>query len=372
MSLTRIDAVLSETVERGDVPGVAAVVVDRNRILFEGSHGYRYALARAPMQADSLFQIASMTKGLASVAAVQMVERGALRLDEPAAEVLPHLAEVRVLEEGGRLRAPRTPVTLRHLLTHTSGFGYGWSSARLAHYLSGAPDGSDAPLLFDPGTSWQYGRSTDWVGRLIEAAAEVPLDKFLKLNVLAPLGMRDTVFEPSEEQVSRFAAINDRLLDDSLAERPMKLPRLAIRGDHGLFSTAADFAQFLRFMLSDGEFAGTRLLQPDSMQMLCTNQVAGLVVGKIQSANLATSREVDLSGDGTAGWSLGFLVDGRPTATGRHVGTVSWAGINNTYYWIDREAGIAGAIFMHVRPFADPRCLAVRDAFETAVYHLTS
>ena len=366
-----IDWVFLRAVERGDIAGATAVAVNRDGTIYEGAFGRQRPSEAVDMRLDSVFQIASMTKGLVSVAALQLVEDGRLSLDAPAADVLPELAALSVLQDDGTLRPAARPVTLRQLLSHTSGFGYAFTSKRLAGYLAagvaaGAP--VEAPLLFEPGERWQYGTSTEWVGQLIVAAGGLPLDDYMQRYVIAPLGMGDTGYAISDGQAARMVSSHRRLADGTLQETPFVRPPVRVSGGGGMISTAPDFARFLRLMLTDGELDGHRVLQPTSVRGLSTNQIGDIVAGQWETGDAERSNDLDFSDAGSARWSLGFLLSQQDAPGRRRAGSVSWGGIQNTYYWIDPQAGVAGVIFTQVLPFGDPTCLRVYEDFERAVY----
>lgn len=372
MISSAIDSVLREAVERNDVAGVVAVAVNASGTTYEGAFGRQRVAEGVDMRFDSVFRIASMTKGLTSTAAMQLIEGGKLDLDAPAAEIVPEIAEIQVLD-GDDLRPPARPITLRHLLTHTSGFANGFTSSALKRYMAAQEDPGDAmtmetPLLFDPGERWQYGVSVDWVGRLVERASSQTLPEYMSEHVFSPLGMVDTEFGLRDDQEPRLTSTHRRLEDGTLTENPVTLPQPNRRGGSGLSSTAPDYARFLRMILGRGDFEGTRLLSAPSIEAMSINQIGPLTAGAWQSVGPYLSNDIDFSDGGTAGHSLGFVVGQRDGEHGRRAGTLSWAGIFNTYYWIDRASDVAGAIFVQVLPFGDAICLRLRDEFERAVY----
>jgi methyl acetate hydrolase len=373
----RIDAALSSAVERGDVPGVVGIAVNRDGVIYEGAFGKARVAENMDMRMDAIFGIFSMTKGLTSLAVLQQVDEGKLSLDEPAGAVHPKLKGVSVLAEDGGLRPAAKPVSLRHLLTHTSGFGYPFSSARLVQGLAAheiVPIEADGavnlriPLLFDPGAQWQYGVSTDWAGELLEQTTDLTLPEYMDDRLFGPLGMSDTAFGVVEAKARRRPTVHTRQPDDSLTEGELSPPAWNRSGGGGLSSTASDYAKFLRFMLGDGTWGRTRLLSAEGMSGLCTDQIPGLIAGAWTTSAPAMSNDAEFSEEGTAGHSLGFIYSREAGPTGRSAGTLSWGGILNTYYWIDRAKGVAGATFAQILPFADERCLRMHAAFETAVY----
>lgn len=376
-AVSLLDASLREPVERAQIPFVSAVAVNHGGVVYEGAFGE--ARPGTLMRPDSIVRIASMTKALTSLCAVQLVEQGALSLDTPAAEVLPALGSARVLE-GTILRKPSRPITLRHLLTHTSGYAYPFASPEVHAYLAATPgqdrQALDTPLVCDPGERWQYGVGIDWVGLMVEAASGLGLDDYMERNVLRPLGMTDTAFALPEDKVGRLTSLHARLPDGALVDRGVTRPicrnvrdgKSSVSGGAGLTSTAIDYGRFLRFMLRDGELDGERLIGAQGFEGMVTNQIGSLVAGSWRSPAPETSHDLDFTDGGTAGHTLGFLITGRGDPTGRAAGTLRWAGIYNSYYWIDRAKGVAGATFCQFLPFLEPGALAVHDAFQSAVY----
>lgn len=379
MTHTSIDDLLAATVERGDVPGVVAIAVNRDGVLYEGASGKARVAEDVGMSVDSIFRIASMTKAITSVAALQLVERGVLSLDAPAGDVLPELANLDVLTESAECRPAERPVTLRHLLSHTSGFGYPFASPALGAYQAAKGStnpaaGSDlrAPLLFEPGERWQYGTSTDWAGRMVEAASGQSLDAYMREHIFVPLGMNDTGFHVPESRGHRVVTTHARAADGSLTEQPFALPGIprTFSGGGGLLSTAPDYAQFMRLILNEGELNGTRVFGPGAMECLTTNQCGEAVAGSWVTGAPAFSNDTDFSMGGTARHSLGFVLSTKDSPAGRAAGSLSWGGIYNTYYWIDPARGVAGATFAQLLPFSDAKSLALFDAFESEVYQV--
>jgi methyl acetate hydrolase len=259
-SLAGIDAALSRAADAKEVPGVVALAATDTGILYEGAFGLRDVVDGPAMTRDSVFRIASMTKAVTSVAAMQLVEQGKLQLDEPIGKVLPELAAPRVLEGfdtsgAPRLRPAKRPITLRHLLTHTAGFGYEMWNPELIRYVaaSGMPSlmtgklaALQLPLVFDPGERWEYGINIDWVGRAVEAVAGQPLDTYFRAHIFAPLGMADTGFVPSADQASRLVRVHRRGMDGSLEPITMEVRhREFFSGGRG---PAVDRARLSRFL----------------------------------------------------------------------------------------------------------------------------
>lgn len=331
----------------------------------------------APMTTDTLFWIASCTKAVTCVAAMQLVEDGRLGLDDPVGRWLPQLAEPKRLEgfdEAGRpiLSPAKAPVTLRRLLSHTSGLAYRFTSVALDRYITATgviangPDAPDLPLVFEPGEGWVYGVGIDWAGKLIEAVSGEAFDATLRRRVLAPLGMNDTVFFRSDEQAARTASMHARTPDGGLAAMPFSMPSgpSFMMAGGGLYSTASDYLRFLDWGLGEGP----PLLAAETLAALCAPQIEGHDVGVLRSSQPNMSNDFDPFPGARKSWSLGFVSNVEAGPDGRRAGALAWAGLGNCYYWIDREAGAAGILCAQLLPFGDPGALAILSAFERAVY----
>jgi CubicO group peptidase (beta-lactamase class C family) len=382
--LARIDAALSRAVEAREVPGVVALAATDNGIMYEGAFGMR-DLAKGPaMTLDTVFRIASMTKAVTSVATMQLVEQGKLRLEEPIDSVLPELASPQVLEGfdasgAPRLRPARRPITLRHLLTHTAGFGYEFWNPQLMRYVdvTGMPSlrtGKLAalrmPLVFDPGERWEYGINTDWVGRIVEAASGQSLDAYFRDQIFAPLGMTDTGFSLSATQEARLVNVHQRKADGSLEPTATEARAQSefSSGGGGLYSTGRDYLVFLQMLLHQGRFNGAQLLRPETVAMMAQNQIGDINAGIMKTAMPELSNDVDFFPGIACKWGLGYMINTQPGPAGRSAGSLTWAGIYNSYYWIDPQKRVTGVILTQILPFADQRAVRLYGEFESGVY----
>src|SRR5579859_2910034 len=264
-----VDQVFERAVSAGDVPGVIALAADDDGIRYAGAFGTRELGKNADMSLDTVVWIASMSKAITSVAAMQLVEQGALGLDEPLSERLPELGAIQVLEgfdaaDAPRLRAPRRPITLRHLLTHTAGFTYEmWNPDMLRYQQQAGFPGIiecknatfQLPLSFDPGERWDYGINIDWVGKAVERVSGQSLEAYLREHIFDPLGMVDSGFVIGPAQRTRLAGMHFRQPDGSLAAIPFEIPQQPefYMGGGGLYSTGPDYLSFLRMLLGGGE-----------------------------------------------------------------------------------------------------------------------
>ena len=377
-----IDKVLSEGIQRRQIPCVTAMVASPNSILYSGAFGKRDSASGVDVKPDSIFAIASMTKAITSVAAMQLVERGKVKLHEPVSKYLPELAKLDVLmgfDAAGKpvLRPAIKPITLRHLLTHTSGFAYPtWHEGMFKYTQATAPlpPGVVAPLvplMFEPGAAWQYGYSADWTGRLVEAVSGLNLEQYFQRNILQPLGMNDTSFIFPAEKFDRLVGRAQRQNGGPLQEVPRAMPPkpAAFNGGGGLNSTAPDYIKFMQMILRYGR-SGVReeILTAKSVEMMSVNQIGGLGAGKLKSFLPNISSDVDVHPGFIDKWGLGFLINTTAYPGGRSAGSLAWAGVYNTFYWIDQPRGLCAVIMMQFLPFVDKEAVGLLGDFERAVY----
>jgi methyl acetate hydrolase len=378
-----IDAALAGSVATGDLPGVAACAASVDGSRYHGAFGSADLATGDRLRDDALFFIASMTKIVTSVAAMQLVESGKLDLDDPLDRLVPKLGKVQVLEgfderDQPRLRAPKRRITLRHLLTHTSGFAYGHWNAPIKRYaellripdvLSMRESALDLPLVSDPGEEWHYGISTDFVGKAVEAASGERLDGYFSKHILEPLGMHDTFYQVPASKQLRIARIHSRQPDGGLI--PVDVPAPSepelFPGGVGLFATAGDYLALTRMLLNDGTLNGRRVLQADTVDCMSQNHLGGAIVQPMESQLPFWSENVDLFPGQEKHWGLGFMINTRPGGAGRSAGSLTWAGACNSFFWIDRSAGITGVFMSQVVPFCDARALRAFHEFERAV-----
>ena len=361
------------------------MVTDRQGSLYEGAFGKRALGQDAPMTLDTVGLIASMTKALTSTAALQLLERGRLDLDGPAAQWLPELGQIQVLEgfdAAGqpRTRPPKRPITLRHLLTHTAGFSYEFLSEEIQKFqaaqgLKGVFSCELAelrtPLLFDPGERWQYGINIDWVGRVVEAISGQKLGVYLAQEVLGPLGMSDTAFRMTPQMRSRKATIHQRGEDGKLVPTDFEVPQEPQfeMGGGGLYSTAGDYLKFLRMILNRGQAGSAQLLKPETVELMSSNQMGALEVLPLRSVDKTLTNDLVLPPEVPHKWGLAYMINTKALPTGRPAGSLMWAGLTNCYYWIDPSSGIGGVFLTQILPFADVKAMPLFFAFEYTVYH---
>ncbi|HTV90117.1 MAG TPA: serine hydrolase domain-containing protein [Stellaceae bacterium] len=381
---SEIDRVLKSATDRGDVPGVVAMAATRERPCYEGAFGRRVLPDGAAMTADTVFWIASMTKAVTSTAAMQLVEQGKLALDRPIGDVLPEIAAPQVLEgfdAAGepRLRPATRPITLRHLITHTSGFVYDIWNAEMGRYMekNGVPGiiacqnaALSLPLVFDPGEKWDYGIGIDWVGKAVERTSGQKLGDYFAEHLFGPIGMNDTAFRLTPERRTRLVGMHSRAPDGTLSPMEFEIPQEPEfqMGGGGLYGTAADYLAFTRMFLNEGRADGRQVLRPETVRQMRENAIGALDVRKLVTAVPPYSNDAEFFPGMTKKWGLGFMISTATVPGGRGAGSLAWAGLGNTYFWIDPSKGVAGVILMQLVPFADAKSLALFDAFEKAVY----
>lgn len=384
-SSSAIDQVLREAVEEKKLPGIVAMVAVGDQITYQGASGKRDSIKNIPMTMDSIFHIASMTKPVTSVGVMQLVESGRVKLDEPASTYLPELSRVQVLEEfdastgKAKLRPPKTPPTVRQLLTHTSGFVYEFFDAKLhAYAASGAVppirQGDDAflkaPLMFDPGTQWEYGINTDWLGKLIEKVSGQTLEAYFQQHIFQPLGMTDTFFNVPPEKQARVVALHQRQQDGSFVEPPPQpfQPVRFFSGGGGLYSTASDYLKFERMVLGGGKLGNKRILRSETVDEMSRNQIGDLTLVQLKSSVPQLAKDPIRIPGSLDKFGLGFGINAKPVEGGRSAGSLAWAGIFNTFFWIDPPRKTCAVVLMQVLPFSDDAAISAVEQFERAVY----
>ena len=381
------NTILKETVSRaGGAPGVVAMATDRRGNLYEGAAGVRELGKPQPMTTDTVMFLASCTKALTGVAVMQLVEEGRLSLDDPAGKYVPEIDAIMVLDGfdahgEARLRKPRTPITVNHLMLHTAGFCYDFFSADLLRYrtardipsvLSCTFASIQDVLLHDPGERWTYGNNIDWLGRIVEVLRGKRLGEVLRERVFAPLGMEDIAFTMTPSMRARLASLHQRVADGQLTAHPeivLPQPPEMDMGGAGLYSTIGEYMKFIRMVLNDGAGAHGQVLKAATVAQMATNGLGALSSGAWVSSNPFYANSGDFFPGLRKSWSYTFQVLEEDAPTGRPAGALSWAGLANTYFWIDRKNGVGGMWGTQILPFQDigsypassssrPRCIA--------------
>jgi len=377
-----IDGVLRSAVDAGDVPHVAAIAADADGVFYEGAAGPRVVGEAEQVSTSTHFRIMSMTKMVATTAALQQVERGELDLDAPVEDYLPAFGDLQVLEgfdgDTPRLRAPASRATVRQLVTHTSGLGYWFWNADLARYeqLTGLPNvvpgdmrAFEAPLVADPGTRFEYGINTDWLGRVVEVVAGTTLDVVVKEGITGPLGMDETAFALDEGRKANKTPVHTRGEDgawvsagDVLPDDPAWWP-----GGHGLHSTPRDYIRFERALLRGGELDGARILRPETVDAAFSDQLDGVPFPtEIATADPPITDTLRLGPGWT--WGYGLLLNTQDIPGRRRAWTGAWAGLFNTHFFIDRTTGICASIYTNSLPFITEEAWGLYGDFESALY----
>lgn len=376
-----LDGVIRDGMSRRGIPTVVAMAATADKITYTGAFGKRDAKSGIDVKPDSIFAIASMTKAVTTAAAMQLVEQDKVKLHEPVSKYLPELAKLDVLEgfdSAGKpvLRPATRPVTLHHLMTHTSGFAYDTWDENMLKYntLHGGPSAATVapltPLVFEPGTRWQYGTGLDWTGRLVETVSGQTLEQYCQANILQPLGMKDTGFIFPPGKFDRLVSTYRRQAGGSLKEDPRAVPPVpkAFNGGGGLFSTAPDYVAFMQMILHGGNGPRGRILQPKTVAMMTSNQIGDISAGKLKTVRPNISSDVDFHPGVRDGFTYGFLINTVAYQGRRSAGSLAWAGVENTYYWIDPKRSMCGVIMMQFFPFADSQAVGLLGDFERAVY----
>jgi len=381
-----LDRILSEAVASGDVAHAAGIVVDADGLLYQGQAGPRRLGADEPLADDSVFWIHSMTKPLTAAAVMQLVEQGRIGLDDDCGAVLDSLAAPRVLEgfraDGQpRLRPAQGRITLRRLLTHTAGFVYEtWNADQLNWMKQSGVDrlrfyGDSAncpPLAFDPGERWEYGINIDWAGKVLEAITGETLEAYLRTHLLEPLGMTSTGYVLSEPIRKRLSGVHQRDRNGVIHaidfEPPKEQDPTGFTGGGGMFGSAADYGRFMRMILNRGTLDGVQVLEADTVALMGQNHTGKIPVTGLPTAMPERSFAFDFFPGIEKRWGLSFMIVMDDVPGRRKAGSLAWAGLRNTYFWIDPASGIGAALFTQMLPFADPKTLAVLDRFESAIY----
>ncbi|AXF07794.1 CubicO group peptidase (beta-lactamase class C family) [Paraburkholderia sp. GV068] len=379
-----IDQCLQRAVDDGTVAAVVAMGATDRGLVYEGACGRANARTGEAISPDTVFWLLSMTKAITATACMQLIEQGRLRLDQPAGDILPQLKSPQILDGFDvsgqpRLRPARNAITVRHLLTHTSGFTYSIWSDELSRYekVTGMADigysmngAFAAPLEFEPGERWEYGISMDWVGKLVEAVTDQSLEVYFREHIFDPLGMRNTGFLIGSKQKQRVATMHRRQADGSLAPEPFEINQRPefFMGGGGLFSTPRDYMAFLQMLLNGGTYRGERVLRGDTVATMFRNHIGDLQVTEMRTAQPSWSNSFDQFPGAAHKWGLSFDINTEQGPHGRSAGSVSWAGLLNTYFWVDPVKRVAGSLFTQMLPFYDARVVNLYGQFEQAFY----
>ncbi len=383
-----LDGALRGAVDRGDVAGVVGAITDATDTIYSAAFGERKLGSGVAMTEDTVCNMASMTKAITGTCAMQLVEQGKLDLDSPISTWIPDAGKLQVLDgwdgDKPRLRAPATPVTLRHLMTHSSGMAYTQWDADLLKVAQATQEGGAfpaldydkpetwtvQPLMFDPGTKWDYGISIDWIGRLVQEVSGKSLGTYMADNVFAPLGMTSTSYGMTDDMLARQSTIHTREADGKIGFLD---PQPAINtgrefGGGGLNGTAPDYQRFIRMILNDGKGNGNQILKPETVAEMSKNQMGDVRVRMLPTTNPARSLDAEFFPGVPKSWGMTFMINDERAPTGRPAGSLAWAGLYNTFFWIDPQNKVGGVFMSQLLPFVDTRTIEAFYAFESAYY----
>jgi CubicO group peptidase (beta-lactamase class C family) len=379
-----VDSVLSGGVSATGVPGVVALAANDKGVIYEGAFGKRSLADGAAMTPDTVFWIASMTKAVTSVAAMQMVEQGKLHLDKPISDVVLELSATQVLEGfdasgAPKLRPPKRPITLRHLLTHTAGFSYDLWNSDIGRYMKIANipgvgtcrnEALKTPLIADPGDKWEYGINIDWAGKAVERVSGMSLDGYMRERIFGPLGMKDTVFILRPEHRTRLAAMHARGADGTLKPIEFGMPQSPefFMGGGGLYSTGRDYLTFLRALLANGRLNNAQILKPETVVLMNRNSMGDTNVTLLKTAMPDLTNDAEFFPGMVKKWGLAYMINTQDVPNRRSAGSLAWAGLANTYFWLDPKKKVTGVFLSQLLPFADAKALQLLADFEAAIY----
>lgn len=381
--LPGFETVAGQAVASGALPGVAAMVADQNDVLYSSVVGVADVTTGAPLHLDDVFFIASMTKIITALACVQLIEQGRLGLDDEASPIVPQMvAKVLTGFDGSGqpvLREPRRKVTVRHLLTHTSGQTTDLWNADTIRYIEAmklppvpgcTPEAFMTPLVFDPGEGWEYGVGSDWVGQIVEKVSGLTLNDYFKRYIFEPVGMTETSFILSPAQLEKLVPVHMRQPDGSfrLSDFQVSQTPKFFMGGAGLYGTVSDYIKLLQMFLNDGRAQGGQVLKPETVRLFFANHIGDMEWPGMKSAIPAMTADVDLLPGIPKRWSLGALRNEADVPGRRKAGSQSWAGLSNTYFWVDPASRLAGVTASSYFPFADPAAVDVFDALERDSY----
>ena len=368
-----VDALMSEAMKSSDLPTVVAIAINNKMQKVTYTYGKAVWTESTPVTCDHIFRIASMTKLLTSIAAMQLVEKGLIGLDDDLSTLLPEMAEIPILTNNG-LQKANNVITLRHLLTHTSGFGYTFTDKELSTFDKTKWKYNDLPRRFESGTQFLYGTSTDWVGKLVEKLSNMSLEVYFRKYITGPLGMNRTWFNVPDS-LKMFIVSRGSRGDDGkqpLNELPGRIPKDSVKnynGGGGLFSSPNDYTRLLQCLLNYGVLKHTRILKKQTILEMCKNQVGNISLADAGSYfRLGFCCDLKDMISSTSKWGLAWLIDNDEKPYGRKAGTVLWAGVSNTFFYIDYKSGVAVSFYTQHLPFNHPESTTLLNRFSQIIY----
>ena len=365
------------------VPAISAAVLSKDNILYKGYFGFSNIEEKKPVDQNSLFRIASMTKAITSTCVYQQIDRGKLTLNTSLKDYFPEISEKKILDgfdgDGNPvLKEPESDITIGQLLTHTSGFAYEIWNENIAKLVekgdlvtafAGNEEFLKAPLVFEPGSSWEYGIGIDWLGVLIEKINECSLQDYMKRNIFNPLNMENTSYDLSEEDHDRVVAVYGRN-GDAYMQMPFEVPEKSsfYSGGGNLISNVDDYSSFLKLFLNVGTVNGEKILSEKSVQSMLQSLNKTLEMNTMKTQVPMLSDNVDFFPNTTKSWSPGFMINHEDIQYGRPANSAGWAGLFNSFFWIDQKNDIAALILMQMLPFVEKGCFETLKDFESSIY----
>jgi methyl acetate hydrolase len=371
---------LEATMQANNVPFASFGVTDARATRM---HTHIGSVGDAALDDTHIFRIASMTKPIVTLATLQLVAGGDLRLDQPMKEILPELGEVQVVSRKGDelVFAPLArDITLHHLLTHTSGYAYDFHAEMIAELvaqekIAGVASDNDAflaaPLIFQPGENWEYGINIDWAGKIVEKVSGVDLNEYVKANILRPLGMEHTSFSINDLSADALVPLGLRDDDGNLSDVSELMPTVTdgpYLGGGGLYSNVGDYMKFMRMVLQNGQGPDREILPDDMVRDMFANQIGDMQVGYMPSQNPMLAKSHGWFEGTSMKWGYGFMVNETEVTRRRSPGAGAWSGLYNTFFSIDPARETACVVMMQMLPVYNEAALAVFDTFERAVY----
>lgn len=376
-SKLRLDKTMDSIAKHNPLPTFIVGGINKNGVFYEYHHGNKIWSKKTPVNDDHIFRIYSMTKAIATVAAMQLVEQGKLQLDQPLDNLLPEMAAIPILTKDGNLVKPNKSITLRHLLTHTAGFAYPFLHNGLDQFSKHMPADyhySDLPRVFEAGDKWQYGTNINWVGKLVEKVSGKDLETYIHENISKPLGMSRTFFTVPDSligEITTFGQLNGEKFEADTAWQYKDLKPKTYDAGGGLFSTFHDYAQFIRCILNDGTLNKHQILKKSTIDVMFENNMGSLETLLEDPTNaypFLTSPNSHFLENNKFG--IGWAIDQNGRKGIRNPGTVFWSGIANTFYSIDRKRGKAVLFFSNTLPFSNQYAESANFKAEGAIYNI--
>lgn len=364
------DSILIEYFDSGSIPSAIMGSIDDEGLTNWHAFGPSIWAGKDTVTADHIFRIFSMTKPIASVAALQLVEEGLIGLDDPLNELMPEMVSIPILDEKGNLNESDSAITLRQLLTHTAGFGYDFTSSRLYNFKSESWNYEDMPRLFQPGTDWRYGTNTDWVGKVIEKISGKDLETYLRENITGPLKMNSTWFNVPDNLAERIVSWGARDSTDNIIEfeRIPQNPVTKYSAGGGLFSSPLDYLKFLKCMLNYGKYDGGQLLKRETFELMLKDHLPKEVRLNYEEFDNNVIAFTGGFHDESDRWGLAWAIEANENELIRPINTVYWAGAANSYFSLDVENQVAIVYFTQFLPFNDKESFYFYKLFEKEVY----